>query len=198
MTQKQVLMMAGPNGAGKTTTAMALLPMLNIFEFVNADELARGLNPLHPDGQAIAAGKLMLRRMEQLTDEGKDFAFETTASGLTHVKTIQRCKAAGYETEMVFVWLDRAETAIERVASRVQKGGHAIPPDVIARRYSKGIYNLIHHYLPIFDKVTITNNSVKGLVSVPPIVADKKAGGEIKIYDTITWQLILETASSWK
>lgn len=198
MSEKQVLMIAGPNGAGKTTTAMTLLPLLNIFEFVNADEIARGLNPLNPEGKAIAAGKLMLRQMQEHVGAGRNFAFETTASGLTYLKTIEACKAAGYETEMVFVWLDSAQTAVGRVANRVSKGGHFIPPDVIARRYTKGIYNLLGHYLPIFDNVTILNNTVRGLVGVPPIVADKKAGGEIRIYDTMAWQKMQETASSWK
>ena len=133
---KQALMIAGPNGAGKTTTAMALLPRLDIFEFVNADEIARGLNPLNPEGKAIAAGKLMLRQMQEHIEAGRNFAFETTASGLTYVKTIEACKAAGYKTEMLFVWLDSAKTAVERVASRVQKGGHSIPPDALHQRHS--------------------------------------------------------------
>lgn len=192
---KQALMIAGPNGAGKTTTAMALLPYLGIFEFVNADEMARGLNPLNPDGQAIAAGKLMLRRMEQLTGEGKSFAFETTASGLTHVKTIQACKAAGFTTELLFVYLESADLAIQRVAKRVKNGGHAIPPEVIKRRYTKGIHNLIHHYLPIFDKVTVANNTLEELKGAPPTIAKKNAGQNIEIYDTIAWQHILEIAS---
>ena len=49
--------MAGPNGAGKTTTAYTLLPeMLNVWEFVNADEIARGLSPFKPDSVAFEAG----------------------------------------------------------------------------------------------------------------------------------------------
>ncbi len=192
---KQALMIAGPNGAGKTTTAMALLPYLGIFEFVNADELARGLNPLNPDGQAIAAGKLMLRRMEQLTGEGKSFAFETTASGLTHVKTIQACKAAGFTTELLFVYLAGYEMAIQRVADRVKSGGHSIPPDVIERRYTKGIHNLIHHYLHIFDKVTVVNNTKRAKGGIPPTIAKKNAGQALEIYDKIAWQRILEIAS---
>lgn len=52
---------AGCNGAGKTTASFTILPeMLNCEEFVNADEIARGLSPLKPDRAAIEAGKLML------------------------------------------------------------------------------------------------------------------------------------------
>ena len=192
---KQALMIAGPNGAGKTTTAMALLPYLDIFEFANADEMARGLNPLNPDGQAVAAGKLMLRRMEQLTNSGKSFAFETTASGLTHVKIIHACKAAGFTTELLFVYLASADMAAQRVAKRVRNGGHAIPPDVIARRYTKGIHNLIHHYFPIFDSVTVVDNTEETEDNRPPTIAKKNAGQPLEIYDSIAWQHILEIAA---
>ena len=42
-------MIAGPNGAGKTTTAMSFISSEMIDEFLNADEIARGLAPLHPE-----------------------------------------------------------------------------------------------------------------------------------------------------
>jgi len=44
---KRILMIAGPNGAGKTTIASRLIPDLPIlYEFINADEIARGLAAL--------------------------------------------------------------------------------------------------------------------------------------------------------
>ncbi len=46
---KTLYLLAGCNGAGKTTAAYALLPdVLDCREFVNADEIARGLSPFHP------------------------------------------------------------------------------------------------------------------------------------------------------
>ena len=51
---------AGPNGAGKTTASMNILPdILNCRIFVNADEIAKGLNPLDPSSVNIEAGKLI-------------------------------------------------------------------------------------------------------------------------------------------
>ena len=77
---------AGPNGAGKTTAAMTVLPeALHVIEFVNADEIARGLSPLNPAGMAIEAGKIMLRRIKQLADDNEDFSIETTLASKSYI-----------------------------------------------------------------------------------------------------------------
>lgn len=45
---------AGCNGAGKTTASMSVLPqVLDCREFVNADEIAKGLSPFKPEEVAI-------------------------------------------------------------------------------------------------------------------------------------------------
>ena len=68
----------GPNGAGKTTAANQLLPVtLNLHEFLNADEIARGLSPFDPEGNAVPAGRVMIDRIDKLVAAGKSFAFET-------------------------------------------------------------------------------------------------------------------------
>lgn len=123
-----IYILAGPNGAGKTTAAFNLLP--NVFqtvEFVNADEIARGLSPFNVESVAFQAGRIMLERLEQLIKEWKSFAFETTLSGLFYIKFIQMAKLAGFKITFFFVWLDSVELAKNRVASRVRKGGHSIP-----------------------------------------------------------------------
>lgn len=70
---------SGCNGAGKTTASYSVLPdMLNCKEFVNADEIAKGLSPFQPDKVAIEAGRIMLNRIKDLISQNVDFAFETT------------------------------------------------------------------------------------------------------------------------
>jgi predicted kinase len=84
---RNVVMIGGPNGAGKTTWAVRnLASTVDIDEFVNADEIARGLSPLKPERVALAAGKAMLTRLNALVDAGDSFAFETTCAGRTHVR----------------------------------------------------------------------------------------------------------------
>ena len=74
----KLYIIAGCNGAGKTTASYTVLPeMLGCKEFVNADEIAKGLSPFNPESVAIEAGRLMLQRMDDLLFEGEDFAFET-------------------------------------------------------------------------------------------------------------------------
>ena len=65
MSDKRLYILAGCNGAGKTTAAYALLPeQLDCKEFVNADEIARGLSPFNPERVSIQAGKLMVHQTQ--------------------------------------------------------------------------------------------------------------------------------------
>ncbi len=79
---KQILIVAGPNGAGKTTMIHELLLKHSVmYDFLNADEIARGLAPLHPESVSLEASKLMLKRFKELLVAKRSFVFETTASG---------------------------------------------------------------------------------------------------------------------
>ena len=132
MDEKRLFIIGGCNGAGKTTTSFNILPeLLRCKEFVNADEIARGLSPFQPEKVALEAGKLMLRRIEELMSLGQDFSFETTLSTKSFVKTIEKSKEKGYYVTLIFFWLDSVELAIDRVRTRVREGGHDIPKEVI-------------------------------------------------------------------
>jgi predicted ABC-type ATPase len=151
---------AGPNGAGKTTVALKLLPeFLNCNEFVNADFIAKGLSAFNTESVAIAAGRLMLQRLRELKAQKKDFAFETTLSSKTFVPFLKECKEIDYEITLIYIWLESAELAIERIRNRVRDGGHFIPDDVVRRRYERSIQNFVNLYLPIVDKWKIYDNT---------------------------------------
>ena len=90
----KLYIIAGCNGAGKTTASYTVLPeMLDCREFVNADEIAKGLSPFNPESVAIDAGRLMLQRMDDLLIAGEDFAFETTLATRSYVKFIDQAHA---------------------------------------------------------------------------------------------------------
>ena len=151
---------AGCNGAGKTTASNTILPeLLNCFEFVNADNIAKGLSPFNVEKVAFEAGRIMLTRIDELLKQKIDFAIETTLSSKTYISLIHEAKEKGYNVKMLYVWLESAEVAVDRVASRVENGGHNIPEDIIRRRYKRGLNNLFQNYIPIVDSWTIINNT---------------------------------------
>jgi predicted ABC-type ATPase len=184
-------MIGGPNGAGKTSWAYRQLPnTLFVTEFVNADEIARGLSPLDPERSALSAGRLMVARLNELVDEGQDFAFETTCSGRGHARLLRRCRNNDYLFTMIFLWLPSAQIAIERVARRVKQGGHRIPEAVIVRRYSTGLRNMRDIYLPLADEAFIYDNSDgSGL-----LIAERREATQLIIHDQDRWGRILEAA----
>lgn len=157
---KPLYIIAGCNGAGKTTASMTILPKsLLVREFVNADEIARGLSPFNPESVAIEAGRLMLQRIEALLAKGESFSIETTLATRSYTRLVERAKAKGYMVHIIYFWLNSPELAIHRVAMRVADGGHNIPTDTIRRRYAAGITNLFRRFMDIVDIWTIYDNS---------------------------------------
>ena len=155
----ELFIIAGCNGAGKTTAAYHLLPtVFHTSEFINANEIARGINPENVEAAAFSAGKIMLQKINEFIEIKKSFAFETTLSGNTYFNIITRAKDNGFTVTLFFVYLESFEIAINRVAFRVLKGGHDIPEDVIKRRYFKGLEN-VSKYLAIAHEWYILDNS---------------------------------------
>ena len=178
---KQLYIIAGCNGAGKTTASFTILPeVLNCKEFVNADEIAKGLSPFQPESVAMQAGRIMLARMDELLQKGETFAFETTLATKSYKQKIEWAQANGYEVTLLFFWLDSPNMAKKRVAQRVAEGGHSIPSETIERRYHNGIANLFAIYMNMVDICYIFDNSEGERT---PIAKKYKGGKEI-IYNT--------------
>jgi predicted kinase len=100
---------------------------------VNADSIAAGLSPFNPESVAIEAGRIMLKRIEELLSAGVDFAFETTLATRSYLSLIKVAHAREYKVTLLFIWLDSPKTALQRVARRVAKG------DTILRRMSLSV-----------------------------------------------------------
>ena len=178
---KQLYIIAGCNGAGKTTASFTILPeVLDCKEFINADEIAKGLSPFQPESVAMQAGRIMLARMDELLQKGETFAFETTLATKSYKQKIEWAQANGYEVTLLFFWLDSPNMAKKRVAQRVAEGGHSIPSETIERRYHNGITNLFAIYIDMVDICYIFDNSEGERT---PIAKKYKGGKEI-IYNT--------------
>ncbi len=179
----------GANGSGKTTTARTILPnFLDVFEYVNADEIAAGLSPFNPESVAMQAGRLMLERLQTLADFKADFAFETTLAARHFARFLRDCKREGYTVNLIYFWLQSPELAILRVQRRVESGGHNIPTEIIRRRYERGRTNLTQLYLPLCDTWIIYDNSS----SAPVLVAESPLNRSLIIYQPNIWRQFIE------
>ncbi|MBD5299934.1 MAG: zeta toxin family protein [Duncaniella sp.] len=160
MKSPSLYIIAGCNGAGKTTASFTILPdVLDCQQFVNADEIAKGLSPFHPESVSFEAGRIMLHRIEELLHDGITFAIETTLATRSYHALVSKAHKLGYLVHLLYIWLSSPQLAIKRVAQRVSEGGHNIPPDVIVRRYHHGISNLFNLFMPIVDSWTIIDNT---------------------------------------
>ena len=182
-----IYVIAGCNGAGKTTASFTILPeMLDCKEFVNADEIAKGLSPFRPESVSFHAGRIMIERIDELLNSGVDFGFETTLTTLSYLNTIKLAKQKGYTINLLYFWLNDVNLAIERVKTRVSEGGHNIPEETIRRRYSRGIYNLTNKFTNLCDYWIVINNSSRPFT----FVAEGQGLLELKVHDTLVWQQI--------
>lgn len=183
---KQIHIIAGPNGAGKSSHArVTLLPdFLSSNVFVNADEIAKMLSPENPEKSAIEAGRLMIKKMDFLLDEGRDFALETTLSAKTYLNFIKRAQKEKYKVNLFFLRLATPQLAQERVLTRVSKGGHNIEPDIIKRRFAKGLGNL-EKYLQLVDTAIIYESSGLELIEIA-----RKNDDQLTILNQNLWKKI--------
>jgi predicted ABC-type ATPase len=194
MQEPAVIMLAGPNGSGKSTIATGLLPKaLGVVEFVNADVIARGISGFDPDGAALAAGRIMLSRMNELGAERRSFAFETTGASRSFVSRIHEMKAQGYFFLLTFVWVNSVQISISRVARRVALGGHHVPAETIRRRYFRGLVNFFDLYRPMADQWQFFDNSAPGTAI---LVAEGRGMAPETVFGTDVWRFVIQMAKS--
>lgn len=102
----QAVVIAGPNGAGKTSAAPDLLQdAVGIDAFVNADVIAQGLTAFSPESAAFEAGRIMLRRFDELSRTREDFAFESTLAGRSAYRLLTGLVGVGYHVHIFYLWL---------------------------------------------------------------------------------------------
>jgi predicted ABC-type ATPase len=179
-----VVVLAGPNGAGKSTLAPLLLrDKLAVTEFVNADDIARGLSGFGPDGVALEASRIMLARLRVLADARESFAFETTLASRSYAPWLRQLAKQGFDLHLLFLWLPKIELALTRVIVRVRLGGHGVPADIVRRRFRAGIRNFFALYRPLATTWRVYDNSG----TAPDLVASGEGDATIVISDRRGW-----------
>ena len=181
-------MIAGPNGAGKTSAAPDLLrDTVGIDAFVNADVIAQGLAGFSPASAAFEAGRIMLRRLEELARARADFAFESTLAGRSAFGMLTGLARTGYEVHLFYLWLPSPDLAVSRVRHRVEAGGHDVPEPVIRRRFWRSLVNFDRLYRPVATTWRVYNGSAVG---GRPLIAHGVGAGEVMVQDRESWRLI--------
>ena len=168
---------SGCNGAGKTTASYTILPeMLLCKEFVNSDEIAKGLSPFNADKMAVAveASRIMYKRIRELIGMAETFALETTLASRSIARLVKDAQAKGYYVTLLYFWLNTPDLAVERVKNRVASGGHNVNEPTVRRRYRAGIVNLFDLYIPICDYWMITDNSWSPMEVIAKGFGDKE------------------------
>ena len=158
MTTKELIVVGGSNGAGKTTFADEYVARYG-RNYVGADAIAAQLSPDDPANVQIAASREFLRRIDTAIAGSDSFVVESTLSGRTFQQLLNNAKAAGFEITIVYLFLDSADTCVDRVNERVQKGGHNVPEIDIRRRFVRSIRNFWNLYRPLSDHWLLIYNS---------------------------------------
>jgi predicted ABC-type ATPase len=128
----------------------------------------------------------MIERMKALVSSGESFAFETTCAGRAYAPWLRECQAHDWRVLLLFLWLPTPEAALERVARRVREGGHAIPKDVVIRRWRAGLVNMRNLYLPLSDGAQIHDNSDGTRI----LIAERNPDAALVVHDAARWAMI--------
>ncbi|AFV97722.1 MULTISPECIES: AAA family ATPase [unclassified Sulfuricurvum] len=158
MSTKSLTIIAGANGSGKTTFALEYIKAKDI-EFINADEIAKMLDPDDITAKKISAGKEFFFRFIKYVNEGRSFAVESTLSGGYLEKLIRLAKEHDYIITIVYLLVESPQVSIDRIKIRVLNGGHAVPDEDVKRRFYRSKKLFWQKYRFIVDEWAIYYNS---------------------------------------
>ncbi|SKU62064.1 AAA family ATPase [Mycobacteroides abscessus] len=178
---KRLDLIVGPNGSGKTTfVAKFLAPLLHESVFVNADEIAKRLWPDEdPAPRAYEAARIAEQTRQALISQGRPFIAETVFSHPSKLDLIRSAQAADY-TVRLLVLLVPEELTVQRVAARVEAGGHTVPIEKIRARYQR-LWPLIADAITLADSTVVFDNSSE---PGPRVVARMTRG---QVVGTLIW-----------
>jgi predicted ABC-type ATPase len=162
---------AGVNGAGKSQLTEILAHHNQDFLIIDADAIARRLNPSDPEKAALAVGRETIRLVRDAIEAGKNFTIETTLGGGNALRQMKAAKEQGYHINLYFIGLDSVEHHIDRVAQRVSKGGHDVPVNLIRQRYKTSHENLLK---TLRDNLFVIDEKIAELQGKIPATSDPK------------------------
>lgn len=156
----QYTIIAGVNGTGKSSLRGVLEGQgVNLGHIVDANLIAKK-NRM----DTIKAGRMAIAEIESCLSRNASFTQETTLSGKRIEKTLQQARKQGYYVVLYYIGLSSAQESLLRIANRVRKGGHDIPPEDVKRRFA-GRWDALKRVFPYCDEVIFYDNE-NGFVKV--------------------------------
>ncbi len=159
-----MIVLAGANGAGKSTLYTTRVAPNFGGPFINADIIQRDeLGNASPDA-AYEAARIAADRRQAFLDRGVDFVTETVFSHPSKLDLIDAAHSKGFDVILMHIGVDSPDISVERVAARVQEGGHPVPEDKIRARYARN-GRFIRQAVLKADRGFVYDNSLR---NVPP------------------------------
>lgn len=165
MKQPALIIIGGANGSGKTTLAREFVALEKVT-YLGADEIARELNAQQPEKVAIEAARLFSQKFGEYLEKRESLIVESTLSGLSLRKWIEKARSFEYAVKILFVYLSSPELCVQRVAARVAKGGHDVPEADIKRRFARANFNFWHVYKDLANEWNLFYNAGDNIIQV--------------------------------
>lgn len=157
---KTYTIIGGVNGVGKSSlTGVLRERTTDLGTIIDVDRITAELG-----GNALAGGRVAVKKIRDCLDRGVSFTQETTLSGRKTEATAREAKEHGYYIRLFYVALDSAEESMERIQNRVRHGGHDIPSDDVIRRFG-GRWEAVEKVLAYCDEAEFYDNG-NGFVKV--------------------------------
>lgn len=181
--------MAGPNGSGKSTIYSMLSaeePSGSIW-IINPDELSKRIAvqealPLNPEANLEAVRRIEAWLRASIRAH-QTIGVETVLSTPKYRDVVAEARRYGFAVRVIYVFLDEADLNVERVAIRVEKGGHSVPEDKIRDRRRRS-FEQFGWFLREADRVEVYDNS-----GADPRLVLSKHGGALWLEDDLIPEL---------
>lgn len=147
---------AGPNGSGKSSLRDVIDSPVAVV--IDPDRIARQINAANPRSVDPEAGRAAVRLFDDTIATRQSLSMETTLSGHSALRRMERAKAADYEVTLIYVALNDPQLNVDRVTERARQGGHFIEPKTVRRRIGSSLDNL-PRALAIADQSVVLDNS---------------------------------------
>lgn len=173
--EKVLWLVAGPDGVGKTTYARRYIEAFSgSRNFVNLDEIARGLSPFDPEAERVRAARVSLDFRDTLQAPNgarRSVTLETALAGRTHLRTIDLAHKNGWLVHLLYFAVRSVDVSLACIARRVSEGGHNVPEADARRRFERSIANF-EAYAAKSDLWRIFDNNAHQ----PVAIAEGRAG----------------------